>query len=149
MRAEDLKEWLRGAEEEERARRKGEEGHEGAGDRWRLLVQLCEHIWRTGEIPQRMLLAIVVLIPKGTSGDYRGIGLLEVIWKLLERVLDARLSEVELHDYLHGFRAKRGCGTGVMEAKLLQQLDSESRPQCTGSSSISGKLLTPWIAGDA
>ena len=33
MRAEDLKEWLRGAEEEERTRRKGEEGLEGAGDR--------------------------------------------------------------------------------------------------------------------
>ena len=42
--------------------------------------------------------------------------------KLLERVLDARLSEIDLHDYLHGFRAKRGCGTGIMEAKLLQQL---------------------------
>ena len=43
-----MKEWLRGAEEEERARKKDEEGFEGAGDRWRLLVQLCEHIWRTG-----------------------------------------------------------------------------------------------------
>ena len=48
-----------------------------------------------------MLLAVVVLIPKGMLGNYRGIGLLEVIWKLLERVLNARLSEVELHDYLH------------------------------------------------
>ena len=85
-------------------------------------MRLCEHIWLTGEIPQRMLLAVVVLIPKGTSGDFRGIGLLEVVWKLLERVLDARLSEIDLHDYLHGFRAKRGCGTGIMEAKLLQQL---------------------------
>ena len=56
--------------------------------------------------PQRMLLAIVVLIPKGTSGDYRNIGLLEIIWKLLERVLVARLSEIDLHDYLHGFWAK-------------------------------------------
>ena len=52
MRAEDLKEWLRGVEEEERARRKGKEGFDGAGDRWRLLVKLCEHIWRMGEIPQ-------------------------------------------------------------------------------------------------
>ena len=69
-----------------------------------------------------MLLAIVVLIPKGTSSDCRGICLLEVIWKLLERILDTHLSEIDLHDYLHGFRAKRGCGTGIMEAKLLQQL---------------------------
>ena len=41
---------------------------------------------------------------------------------MLERVLDARLSEVDLYDYLHSFWAKRGCGTGIMEAKLLQQL---------------------------
>ena len=88
MRAEDLKEWLRGMESEERAQSKGEAGLEGAGDCWRLLVRLCQHIWRTGEIPQRMLLAIVVLIPKGSSGDFKGIGLLEVVWKLLERVLN-------------------------------------------------------------
>ena len=47
---------------------------------------------------------------------------MEVIWKLIERVLDKRLSKIELHDYLHGLGAKRGCGTGNMEAKLAQQL---------------------------
>ena len=36
--------------------------------------------------------------------------------------MDARFSEIGLHDYLHGFRAKRGTGTGIMEAKLIQQL---------------------------
>ena len=70
-----------------------------------------------------MLSTIVVLIPKGTSGkEFRGIGLLEVIWKLLERALDLRLSEIELHDFLHAFRAKRDCGTGIIEATLHQQL---------------------------
>ena len=46
----------------------------------------------------------------------------EVIWKLIERVLAERLSKIGLHGYLHGFRAKRGCGTGIMKAKLVQQL---------------------------
>ena len=69
-----------------------------------------------------MLLTTVVLIPKGNSGDYRGIGLLEVIWKLIKRVLDERMLEIEVHDCLHGFRAKRDCGTGIMKAKLAQQL---------------------------
>ena len=69
MRAEDIKEWLRGMEDEERAANKGESGYEGAGDRWRLLLNLCEHVWETGEIPRQMLLTIVVLIPKGTSGS--------------------------------------------------------------------------------
>ena len=69
-----------------------------------------------------MLWTIIVLVPKGNTGDFRGIGLLDVIWKVIERVLDERLSKIPLHDTLHGFRAKRGCGTGIMEAKLAQQL---------------------------
>ena len=123
MRSEDIKEWLRGMKNKEKAAKKGESGYQGADDRWRLLLKLCQHVWETGEIPRQMLLTIVVLILKGTSGkEFQGIGLLEVIWKLLERVLDLRLSEIELHNFLHGFCAKRGCGTGIMEAILHQQL---------------------------
>ena len=68
-----------------------------------------------------MLLTIVVLIPK-RGGNYHGIGLVEVAWKMLEGVLDGRLKGVSLHDALHGFREKRECSTGIMEVKLLQQL---------------------------
>ena len=95
---------------------------------WRLLVKLVQHIWETGEIPYQMLQVVVVLIPKGSLGDYRGIGLLEVVWKLIERAVDEQLSKIELHDTLRGFRAKRGCGMGIMEAKLVQQL--VYREQC-------------------
>ena len=71
-------------------------------------MRLIQHIWNTGEIPQQMLLTIVILIPKGNLGDYRGIELMEVMWKVIERVMDKRMSGIELHDTLHGFRAKRG-----------------------------------------
>ena len=90
MRAEDIKLWLRGMEREEEAEREGEEGHEGAGDTRRLFVRLLQHVWTTGEIPRQMLLSVVVLIPKGNN-YYRGIGLLEVAWKVLEGVLDRRM----------------------------------------------------------
>ena len=125
MRAEDLKDWLRMAEVEET-----ESGFAGRGDTWRMLVKLVQNIWETGEIPRQMLWTIMVLIPKGNSGDFRGIGLLEVLWKVLEKVINARLSSsIDLHDALHGFRAGRGCGTGIMEAKLDQQLAfMEQRP---------------------
>ena len=76
MRAEEMRGWLRNAELEET-----QEGYVGAGDNWRLLVQLITTIWDTGEIPRQMLWMIVVLIPKGNSGDFRGIGLLEVLWR--------------------------------------------------------------------
>ena len=52
MRAKHLKAWLQRAEEEEEATEKeGTKGLEGAGDTWRLLVRLIQHIWDTGEIP--------------------------------------------------------------------------------------------------
>ena len=78
-----------------------------------------QHIWDTGEIPAQMLLTIIVLIPKGNSGDFRGIGLLEVIWKVIEKVIDTRLKCVPLHDALHGFRPGRGCSTAIITAHEL------------------------------
>ena len=69
-----------------------------------------------------MLLIIVVLIPKGNSREYCDIGLLEVIWKLIEQVLNERISGIEVHDCLHGCWMKCGCRTGIMEAKCVQQL---------------------------
>ena len=46
----------------------------------------------------------MVLIPKG-KGEFRGIGQVEVIWKLLTIILHRRLTTgIKLHDVLHGFR---------------------------------------------
>jgi hypothetical protein len=61
------------------------------------------------------------LIPRG-AGEYRGIGLLEPVWKVLEKVMDLRLEAIVLHDSLHGCLALQGMGTGIIEAKLAQQL---------------------------
>ena len=111
-----MKEWLRGIIAEEK-----EDGVEGTGDNWRLFVKLIQTIWIEGTIPQQMSWMIVVLIPKG-GGDYRGIGLLEPLWKAVEILMDRRLQVVEFHDCLHGFLKGRGMGTATMEAKLAQQL---------------------------
>ena len=75
-----------GAEREEKEEKEEDEGHKGRGDMWRLLVKLVQYIWNTGEILRQILRTIIVLIPKGNSGDFREIGLLEVIWKRVERV---------------------------------------------------------------
>jgi hypothetical protein len=115
IRAEDIKRWLRGMIEEE------EKGTEGAGDKWRLFVKLIQTIWRTGTVPRQMLWVIIVLIPKG-GGDYRGIGLIEPFWKVVECLMDDRLNIIEFHDCLHGFLAGKGTGTATIEAKLSQQL---------------------------
>ena len=96
----------------------------GTGDTMWILVRLVQHIWDTGDIPQKILFAVIVLIPMGTSGDFRGSRLLEVIWKVIERIIDARLKCVLLHNALHAFRPGRSRGTGIMEVKMAQQLAS-------------------------
>jgi hypothetical protein len=45
------------------------------------------------------------------------------MWKMVSKIIDQRIRKhVVFHDAIHGFRAKRGCGTATIEAKLLQQL---------------------------
>jgi hypothetical protein len=93
----------------------------GAGDRWRALAQLVQAVWEEGRISLQLGWVVTVLIPKG-GGDYHGIGLLEPIWKVIERMMDHWLKVIALHDSLHGCRNRRWTGTVVIEAKLTQQL---------------------------
>ena len=63
-----------------------------------------------------------MIINKG-RGEYRGIGLVEVIWKVRTLIMKNRLRDtINLHSALHGFRKGRGKGTATMEAKLDHNL---------------------------
>ena len=67
----------------------------------------------------------MILIPKGKR-YYHGIGLVEVIRKVVAAILNRRLTaSITFHNFLHGFRA--GCGMGTAEKNLI----------------------TPWIGPDA
>jgi exonuclease III len=113
MRAEHLKTW--------RAEAFPREG-EGNRQHWDPFVDLVQHVYSTGEIPEAMAYAVCVLLPKA-DGGVRGLGLLEVIWKVLASILCERMNAtIEWHDCIHGFRAERGCGTAIVEVKLFQQL---------------------------
>ena len=64
----------------------------------------------------------MLMIPKGRQ-EYRGIGLVEVMWKVVAAILHLRLvASITYHDFLHGFWAGCSTGTATLEAKLLQQL---------------------------
>ena len=64
----------------------------------------------------------VVLIPKGKK-YYRGIGIMEFMWKVVADILNRRLTaSITFDAFLHGFRAGRRTGTATLKAKLLQQL---------------------------
>ena len=52
------------------------------------------------------------------SGNYHGVGLLELDWKLIEKISDALLTRLETHDRLQGSLSGRGMDTAILEAKL-------------------------------
>ena len=57
----------------------------------------------------------MVLIPKGGK-DYCGIGLVEVMWKLVAAILNRQLTaSITYHDFLHIFWAGRGSGTATLD----------------------------------
>ena len=64
----------------------------------------------------------VILISKD-RGDYRGIGLVGVPWKLFSIIVDRRLAEsIEFHDFLHMFIVWRGNATTTLEEKIFQEI---------------------------
>jgi hypothetical protein len=83
MRAKHLKEWLGDMKCEET-----EDGVEGIGERWRSVVALPQAVWERRSIPTQMAWMIIVLLPKG-GGDHCSIGLLNPIWKVVEKVMVA------------------------------------------------------------
>ncbi len=90
--------WLRGAKKAEDP--ENGTNHVGAGKSWDdEFVGLCNSVWATVTTPQQMRWVVMVLIPKG-GGEYRGIGLLDPILKVLEQVMDIRLENIKLRDSL-------------------------------------------------
>ncbi len=93
----------------------------GWGYTLRIFVKLMQTIWERGSVPEQMTWEIIVLLPK-RGGNYRGIGLLEHFWKVVEKIMVRRLALIEFHDCLHRGLSKRGTGTALIKAKLVQQL---------------------------
>ena len=61
-------------------------------------------------------------LPKG-KGEYWGIGLVEVFWKVCVTVVNCQLKRsVILYDALHGFKEGMGKQSATLEAYLAQQL---------------------------
>ena len=127
MRAEDLKEWLATARRGEKGETadkegRGREGTREGAENWARVVELVQMAFKDGYLAEEATWQVVVLIPKGKK-DYQGIGLVEVMWKVVAAILNRRFtSSITYHDALHGFRADRGTGTATLEANLLQQL---------------------------
>ena len=74
--------------------------------------------------PGEMGYTVMVMIPK-VNVDTQGIRLIEVVWKVVDAVVDTRIkAEVQFHGVLHRSCPGRGTGTSIMELKLAQDLAS-------------------------
>ena len=54
-------------------------------DNWTMVVDLTHLAFREGKLAEEATWQAVVLIPKGKT-DYRGIGLVEVMWKVAVKI---------------------------------------------------------------
>ena len=56
-------------------------------------------------------------------GEYRGIGLVEVLWKVIAIIINHSFEGyIKFHNILHGLRSQRGTRKATLEAKLLQHI---------------------------
>ena len=116
IRAENIKGWLaaarRGGAAEEKGKTKTAAEEEGE-ELWAKVVELTQTAFREGKLAEEATWQAVVMIPNG-KGEFRGIGLVEVVWKILTLILHRRLATIKLHDVLHGFREGRGTGASTV-----------------------------------
>ena len=48
--------------------------------------------------------------------------MLELLWKLIEVIIDTKMQRLKYYDCLHGFLAGHGTGTRTLQVKLAQLL---------------------------
>ena len=66
----------------------------------------------------------MVLISKGNA-ENRGIGLIEVLWKVVKDIIYTHTKTVvTFHDILNGLHASRGTGIAIMELNMAQEIAS-------------------------
>ena len=127
MRDEHLKGWLVASKRKKReAAEKGEGNmdNDKAGPtspHWERLVDLIQTVFMEGDLAEEATWQAVLLIPKGKK-DYRGIGLVEVMWKVVWRFKIA------------GSQPPSPTTTSYMDfGRVSAQVLPPSRPICSSS----------------
>ena len=89
---------------------------------FRKVIALIQKHFREGHPGEECMWQTIVIISKG-HGDFRAIGLINVLCKMVMRIMNLLLtSAIDLHENLHGLLTGQGTGTTSLEFKLLHQL---------------------------
>ena len=128
MRVEHLKRWISTARKDKTEKKKAEKEEatttERAGgtekgevsavqketetDNWTSVMDLIPSMFWDWNLAEESTWQAVVLVPKGKK-EYRGVCLVEVMWKVVAEILNCRLTaSITYHDFLHGFWEGRG-----------------------------------------
>ena len=114
---EDLRLWMAESENEIPLR-----------DRWDKVVEVIQSTFTRTTLPQVFGIGILVLIPKNDQNQFRGIALLDVMYKLISRIIHTRINNnISYHDAIHGFRRNRGTTTAIAELKLCMRLTNMNK----------------------
>ena len=102
-----------------------------------LLLDLVHTVWRERRVPRDWSDAILIPIPKkgdlSRCDNWHGIALLEVVGKVVARVIQDRLqqlAESELPESQCGFRKGRGCSDMLF---VLRQLMEKIKREISGT----------------
>ena len=68
-----------------------EEGKDWEKSKWEIVMELVQTDFQDGVITEEATCQAMILIPKG-GGDYRGIGIVEVVWKAVAVILNRRFT---------------------------------------------------------
>ena len=100
-----------------------------------MLLDLIHTVWEERRVPRDWSNAILIPIPKkgdrSRCDNWRGIALLEVVGKVVARVLQDRLqqlAEEELPESQCGFRKCRGCMDMMFTLRQVMEKAIEHRP---------------------
>lgn len=93
-----------------------------AARKWTLVVKIIRECFESGTAPIAFRYGTLVIIPKDDKGGVRGIGLLEVVHKLMSTIINLRMTAaINFCLAVHGFCQHRGCYTAIGKAKIRMQ----------------------------
>ena len=73
-----------------------------------MVVTIVQKCIGEGEISEAFYFGVLVIIPKDEVGGVRGIGLLEVIHKLISQIINLRMAEkIKFCEEVHAFFGRR------------------------------------------
>ena len=91
--------------------------------KWEKVIATIHADFRGGELAAPCAWQMVAMIPKGGVTEFRGIGLVEILWKAISGIIHRwLLYSIQFHGVPHGFCVGIGMGTATLKSNLLQNI---------------------------